>query len=174
MEHGNSAKVAVMRTIADYPPGLIGTVAALFGRSIAASHGVDWTLDAMIAEQQCEFFRRFDPEFDRVWVAIDQGMPRGALTIDGPRPDLGRESARLRFFILDEALRGRGLGRQMVAEAMRFCREQQYGRVYLTTLPGLDAAMRLYYDQGFSLVSESTTAFHGSRWTEQTLEWRME
>ena len=28
------------------------------------------------------------------------GIPRGALTIDGPRPETGREAARLRFFFL--------------------------------------------------------------------------
>jgi hypothetical protein len=57
----------VMKAIEDYPPGLVGTIAALFGRCIAASHGVDWTLDVMIAEAQCEFFRRFDSARDRVW-----------------------------------------------------------------------------------------------------------
>lgn len=161
---------AEIRTLADYPPGLIGTIASLFGRCIAASHGVDWTLDAMIADQQCEFFRRFDPARDRVWVAMDRGVPKGGLTIEGPRPEEGRQSARLRFFILDEALRGVGLGRQMITLAMEFCREQGYPRVFLTTLPGLDAALRLYYDQGFVLVEESLETFHGSRCVEQTLE----
>src|SRR5271165_1740750 len=123
------ATLLVMRSMKDYPPGLIGTVATLFGQTIAASHGVDWTLDAMIAEQQCEFFRRFDSERDRVWVAMKDGSPRGALTIDGPRPETEREGARLRFFILDASLRGRGLGRLMVAEAMRFCRQRRYRRV---------------------------------------------
>src|SRR5262249_18281890 len=104
----------IMKTMQDYPPGLIGTIAALFGRTIAISHRVDWTLDAMIAEQQWEFFRRFDPQLDRVWVAMDGSLCLGALTIDGPRSQLGQESARLRFFILDESLRGRGLGRQML------------------------------------------------------------
>ena len=164
--------VLVVRTISDYPPGLIGTVAALFGRSISASHGVDWTLEAMVAEQQCEFFRRFRPDHDRVWVAMESGIPRGALTIEGPTPEDGREAARLRFFILDDSLRGRGLGRRLVAKAMCFCRERGYRRVYLTTLAGLDAAQRLYEEQGFSLISESTQAFHGSGYAEQVLEWR--
>src|SRR5581483_2559069 len=105
-----------MRSIKDYPAGLIGTVAALFGRTIGSSHGVDWTLDAMIAEEQCKFFRRFDPERDRVWVAMEIGIPRGALTIEGPRPEAGHDAARLRFFILDESLRGRGLGQYILAE----------------------------------------------------------
>jgi GNAT superfamily N-acetyltransferase len=170
MDTGGEATIRTIRTMDDYPPGFIGTIATLFARTIAASHGVDWTLDLMIAEQQCEFFRRFDPQRDRVWAAMDRDTPRGGLTIDGPRPEAGRESARLRFFILDDAIRGRGLGRKMVAEAMQFCRAQKYKRVYLTTLPGLDAALHLYYEQGFTLVSESCDGFHGSRYVEQTLE----
>lgn len=162
--------VVVMRSMAEYPPGYIGTIAALFGRIIAGSHGVDWTLDAMIAEEQIAFFRRFDPDLDRVWVAIEDGVPRGGLTIEGPRSESGGGSARLRFFILDDSVRGRGLGRRMVAEAMEFCRNQGYAAVYLTTLPGLDAAMRLYVEQGFTLVSKRDQAFHGSRYVEQVLE----
>jgi GNAT superfamily N-acetyltransferase len=161
----------VMTSLSEYPPGLIGIVAALFGRCIAASHGVNWTLDAMIAEQQCEFFRRFDPARDCVWVVMKRGVPHGALTIDGPHPETGREAARLRFFILEEGLRGQGLGRKMLVEAMRFCDVQNYQQVYLTTLPGLDAALHLYYERGFILTSESQEAFHGSRYMEQTLKW---
>lgn len=163
-----------MRSMRDYPAGLIGTVTALFGRTIRASHGVDWTLDAMVAEQQCEFFRRFDSERDRVWVAMESDSPRGALTIDGPRPESGREAARLRFFILDESLRGRGLGRIMLAEAMQFCRDKRYHRVFLTTLHGLEAAMRLYERYGFTRVAEGGEPFHGSHFVELTLEARLQ
>lgn len=165
-----SVSILVMRSMAEYPPGLIGIVSALFGRTIAASHGVDWTLDAMIAEQQCDFFRRFDCERDRVWIAIRDGSPQGALTIDGPRLENGREAARLRFFILDESLRGLGLGKLMLAAAMEFCRRRAYQRVLLTTLPGLDAATRLYEAQGFTAVAQSEGSFHGSRFVELTME----
>jgi GNAT superfamily N-acetyltransferase len=167
-------RVFAMKSMKDYPPGLIGVVSALFGRTISASHRVDWTLDAMIAEQQCEFFRRFDPERDCVWIAMSGGVPRGALTIDGPRPETGRQSARLRFFILDESLRGRGLGRVMVAAALQFCRDKHYPRIFLTTLPGLDAAMHLYAEHGFQQIAESDMGFHGSAFVEQTLECRLD
>jgi ribosomal protein S18 acetylase RimI-like enzyme len=165
--------ILIIRSMEDYPPGLIGTISALFGRTIAASHGVDWTLDAMIAEKQIEFFRRFDPTRDRVWVAMENGFPRGALTIDGPRPKTNNEAARLRFFILDESLRGRGLGRIMMAEAMRYCEENRYRRVFLTTLPGLEAAMRLYESYGFKQVGEGLERFHGFQSVELTLEARL-
>ncbi len=171
---GETVELRTITSLSEYPPGLIGTIAALFGRCIAATHQVDWTLDAMIAEQQCEFFRRFDPQCDRVWVAMEGRIPYGALTIDGPRPRLGRDAARLRFFILDERLRGQGLGRRMMADAMRFCEAQQYRQVYLTTRPGLDAAGRLYREYGFTWVSESEETFHGSCHREQTFKWTNE
>jgi len=101
-------------------------------------------------------------------------LPRGALTIDGPRPEIGREAARLRFFILDESIRGRGLGRRMVAEALRFCRDKRCPSVFLTTLPGLDAAMHLYTEHGFKKTAENTVGFHGSSFVEQTFECKLD
>ena len=74
------------------------------------------------------------------------------------------------FFILDESLRGRGLGQYILAEAMQFCREKGYRRLRLTTLPGLDAAMRLYSAHGFMQVSKSEETFHGSEFPEVTFE----
>lgn len=174
MTCGSGPVVMTIQTMRDYPPGFVGVISALFGRHLALSSGTDWTFDLMIAEQQCEFFRRFDPSLDRVWVAMDQQMARGGITIDGPRPEAGREFARLRFFILDESLRGLGLGRTMIAQAMQFCRNQKYDRVQLTTMQGLDSAARLYRDYGFSLVKESAELCYGSRYTEQTFELRME
>jgi GNAT superfamily N-acetyltransferase len=168
------ATILVMQSMNDYPSGLIGTIAALFAQTLAKSHGVDWTLDAMIAEQQCEFFRRFDSERDRVWVVMNEGTPKGALTIEGPRPESGGTTARLRFFILDPSLRNNGFGRLLVTEAIRFCRSKQYGSVFLTTLPGLNAAMRLYTESGFRLVGESAQTFHGSRFVELTLQFIIE
>ena len=53
---------------------------------------------------------------------------------------------------------------------MHYCQERRYPRVFLTTLPGLDAAMRLYETYGFAQVAESRQAFHGSHSVEVTLE----
>jgi GNAT superfamily N-acetyltransferase len=152
----------------EYPPGLLGAISSLFGRSIAISHRVDWTLDAMIAEGQCEFFRRFDPAYDRVWAVMDGATPKGGLTIEGPRPP--NESARLRFFILHESLRGQGLGRRLIMEAMQFCRDNHWRRIYLTTLPDLAAASHLYSELGFILVAQATETFHGSSSVELKYE----
>lgn len=105
---------------------------------------------------------------------MEDTCPKGALTIEGPREENEQEAARLRFFILDESLRGKGLGRSMMAAAMHYCRERRYRRVFLTTLPGLDAAMRIYKSYGFAQVREDERTFHGSDFVEVTLETRFE
>lgn len=60
----------------------------------------------------------------------------------------------------------------MMSEAMLFCRASGYRRVYLTTLQGLDAALHLYEEYGFTLRSQAHEPFHGSRHLEQVLEWQ--
>jgi ribosomal protein S18 acetylase RimI-like enzyme len=62
----------------------------------------------------------------------------------------------------------------MMNQAMQFCREQGYRHVFLTTLPGLDAAMRLYERYGFTQVGQSDVAFHGSHSIELTFEAHLE
>jgi putative acetyltransferase len=48
-----------------------------------------------------------------------------------------------------EALRGQGLGRQLLRRCLQAARELGYERCYLETLTGMDAAMRLYESAGF-------------------------
>jgi N-acetylglutamate synthase-like GNAT family acetyltransferase len=62
----------------------------------------------------------------------------------------------------------------MMAEAIQFCRQQQYRSLFLTTLPRLDAAMHLYAECGFTLVAQNERAFHGSQFVEQTVECRLD
>jgi putative acetyltransferase len=53
-----------------------------------------------------------------------------------------------KMYFLPEA-RGHGLGEQMLRRCLAFAREAGYRTVYLETLTGMDAAMRLYERLGF-------------------------
>lgn len=53
-----------------------------------------------------------------------------------------------KMYFLPEA-RGRGLGEQMLRRCVTFAREAGFRTVYLETLTGMDAAMRLYERLGF-------------------------
>ena len=58
------------------------------------------------------------------------GRVEGSITID--RILAENPGAHLRWFIVSDALRGTGVGRQLVDAAIACCRDRSYARVYLT------------------------------------------
>ena len=78
--------------------------------------------------------------------------------------------AHLRWFIVSDALRGKGAGSQLLRTALDFCRDCGYGRVYLSTFEGLHAARHLYEKHGFRLVQER----RGAQWGREVIEQRFE
>jgi GNAT superfamily N-acetyltransferase len=114
------------------------------------------------------FVDRFDPMRDGLWTAVVSGRIEGSIAIDGSRA--GDGEAHLRWFILDPGLHGRGTGRFLLDEAVRFCRRSGHRRVSLWTFSGLDAARRLYERAGFRLAQEQRGAQWGIEVTEQRFE----
>lgn len=74
--------------------------------------------------------------------------------------------AHLRWFILDDGCRGHGIGRRLLAEAMRFCDEKGFHTVHLWTFNKLTAARRLYESFGFRLEKE----WRGDQWGNRIIE----
>jgi len=62
---------------------------------------------------------------------------------------------------------GLGIGRRLIREAVGFCREAGYRRVYLWTFKGLDRARALYESEGFRLTTEHDVGQWGNKITEQ-------
>jgi GNAT superfamily N-acetyltransferase len=91
----------------------------------------------------------------------------GSIAIDGGPTG---SDAHLRCFIVDPAARGRGFGRRLLDEALAFCRERGFERVYLWTLAGLEPAGQLYRQAGFTLVEE----VQGDQWGKSVMEQRLE
>lgn len=153
-------------TIAGYVPGAIGRVVELH----AAYYGKAWDFglyfEAKVATELSEFLRRFDPGRDGFWTANRNGCVEGSIAIDGARGEA--EGAHLRWFILSDALRGQGLGNRLMREAVSFCREREYSRVFLCTFQGLDPARHLYEKFGFRLAQE----IEGEQWGTRVLEQR--
>ena len=120
--------------------------------------------EARVARELGEFFLRYDEKRDAFWtVKTEQGI-QGSITIDGIHAD--KDGAHLRWFITSDALRGKGAGNQLIRNAIDFCRSRKFGRVYLFTFKGLDAAKHLYEKGGFKLVEEC----RGSQWGAEVIE----
>ena len=146
--------------------GAIGGVAALHARAYAASHGFGAFFEAKVARELGDFLLRLDPARDLFRCAVAQDRVLGSIALDcGEDPG----SAHLRWFILDPALRGRGLGRRWLDEAVAQARRAGMPEVHLWTLAGLDAAAHLYESSGFVLDREVEATQWGRRVQERRL-----
>ena len=165
--HANWTRIDMNEiTIAGYVPGAIGRVAELHASYYSKAWGFGLYFEAKVASELAEFLRRFDPGRDGFWTASRNGRVEGSIAIDGARAK--DEGAHLRWFILSDALRGQGAGNSLMQEAVGFCRERGYGRVYLWTFEGLDAARHLYQKSGFELVQQ----IEGEQWGKLVREQR--
>jgi GNAT superfamily N-acetyltransferase len=130
--------------------------------------------ETKVAGELAAFLARADDMTDLFRLALDGDEIVGAITIDGSETRAGRAAAEahLRWFIVGEDMQGRGVGRLLMDAAMGFCRDRGFGRVWLWTFAGLDAARKLYEDYGFTLVEEVEQSQWGRALTEQMFEWR--
>ena len=151
-----------------YTPGSIGRVAELHGTYYAAHWGFGSFFEAKVATGISEFLERYDESRDGFWTVPVEGRVEGSIAIDGIHAD--DEGAHLRWFIMSDAVRGKGAGSRLMDTAIDFCRDKGYPKVYLWTFDGLDAARHLYEKMGFLLVEQ----FHGDQWGTEVEEQRFE
>jgi GNAT superfamily N-acetyltransferase len=155
-----------------YFPGSIGLVLELHARYYHAHWGFGVLFEAQLARGLAEFFGRYDELRDGFWIAAVSGRVEGSITIDGVHAaDTG---AHLRWFIMSDALRGKGVGTRLIHTAVDFCRAKKYRRVYLRTFAGLDAARHLYEKMGFRLVDQHPGTQADIAVTEQRFELSLE
>ncbi len=165
-----------------YLPGAIGRAAELHAQYYSREWGFGLSFEALVAAGVAEFLQRLDPARDGFWTVSRAGRVLGCVAIDGGKgagKDDGKgggkgeggaetHGAHLRWFILDQELRGQGLGDRLLRQAVAFCRACGHPSVTLWTFQGLDAARRLYEKHGFCLVEER----QGRQWGTLVLEQR--
>ena len=149
-------------------PADIGGAVALHGRLYTAEYGMDQSMEAYSAYGIGGFLlERLErgPEVGELWVAEQGGRIVGAISMQAEE---GR--GRLRWLVLDAALRGRGVGRALVEVALDYARERGWTGVFLTTIKGLDAAHGIYRKAGFELTESRPVEKWGIRAEEQRFE----
>jgi GNAT superfamily N-acetyltransferase len=154
--------------IKGYYPGVVGKITELHAVYYHENWGFDVTFETQVGGELSEFVRRLDGNRDGLWVAVKRGDFAGAIAIDGS--DAFGEGARLRWFIVDPQLQGGGIGKNLITQAITFCRQKQFSKVYLWTFQGLEGASRLYEAVGFQLCEESQIDQWGQTILEQKYE----
>lgn len=104
--------------------------------------------------------------------AVEAGWPAGggAWLVDGEDgrlagciglTDEGDGLGRIRWVVLAPEVRGLGIGRRMITEAVAEARRLGFERLELDTFGALRAAASIYRSLGFKLVSEEQTDMWG-------------
>ncbi len=142
-----------MRIRRDLRPGDVGEMIALHGRIYSEEWGHDSSFEAMVAQSLADAGARgFPRESEGIWIVEEDGRIVGCLGLT----DEGGGEARLRWFVFEPRLRGRGLGRELLADLFAEAERAGYARITLETFSDLAAAAHLYREHGFELVWEDT------------------
>ena len=166
------ASTQVFRIENGYIPGSIGRIAELHGTYYHAHWGFGLYFEAKVATELSEFLQRYDKNSDGFWIATVNGRVEGSVIIDGIHAE--NKGAHLRWFIISDTLRGKGVGRKILNRAFDFCKSKDYKMIYLWTFAGLDDARYLYEEVGFKLIKQQSGVQWGTEVTEQYFELRNE
>jgi len=144
-------------------PGDIGYLTYLHGILYAKEYGYDQTFEAYVAGGLAEFVQSFNPDEDRIWLAEINGRIIGSVAIVG----YSKVDAQLRWFLVHPDYRGLGIGKELLKDALQFCKERKYKTIFLWTTSELMAAGHLYSCFGFSKTEEKTHEIWGKLVTEE-------
>lgn len=149
-----------------YASGLIGRIIEMHVGHYSHHAGFGAAFEAKLAADLSAFVMRLDTPCNEVWTLRRAGEIEGSIAIDGE--DLDDGHAHLRWFIVEESLRGAGAGARLLTSALAFCDDSGFETIDLWTLKGLDAARALYEANGFELIDE----YEGNQWGETVTEQR--
>ncbi len=157
------ARTAVLR---DPRPGDMGWVVMQHGEIYAREWGYSNEFEALVAEIAAEFIRRFDPAWEKGWIAELDGERVGSVFVVRKSATV----AKLRLLILTAQARGLGLGGRLVDECIAFARAKGYRKLELWTNGQLDAARAIYASRGFRMTATEPLNAYGKELTSETWE----
>ncbi|MFH1351407.1 MAG: GNAT family N-acetyltransferase [Pseudomonadota bacterium] len=157
--------------ITGYVPGAIGRITELHATYYHEHSGFGLFFESKVATEMSEFLICFNKERDGFWVAIVNGEIVGSIAIDGIKWE--SMGVHLRWFIVAPGYQGQGIGNALIQDAVNFCKNAKFKRVYLWTFKGLDPARHLYEKYGFELAEEHEGAQWGIMVKEQMFELKL-
>ncbi|MDQ0070665.1 DNA-binding MarR family transcriptional regulator/GNAT superfamily N-acetyltransferase [Variovorax boronicumulans] len=159
-------QAAILR---DPAPGDIGWVVQQHGEIYAREYGWDSSFEALVAQIAGEFLLKFQPEWERCWIAELNGERMGSIFVVRKSASV----AQLRLLILSPAARGLGLGGKLVDECIAFARRKGYKKMTLWTNSDLVAARAIYAKRGFQLVKSEPHESYGKQLVGETWEMKL-
>ncbi|WP_255593299.1 helix-turn-helix domain-containing GNAT family N-acetyltransferase [Acidovorax sp. sic0104] len=160
------ARVAVLR---DPVPGDIGWVVQQHGETYWREYGWDGRFEALVADIAAQFLTKFQPDWERCWIAELDGERVGAVFVVRKSATV----AQLRMLILSPKARGLGLGARLTDECIAFARSKGYSKMVLWTNSCLTAARGIYAKRGFKLAKSEPYEGFGQQLVGEHWELRL-
>ncbi|MCA0961900.1 GNAT family N-acetyltransferase [Salipiger bermudensis] len=136
------------------------------GRLYAAENGFDASFPIVVDAALQNFETSHDPSCERGWVLRDGARRLGSIFCVREETS----TARLRLFLLEPEMRGRGQGRRLLETCMGFARGHGYRRTVLATHESHRAACALYARTGFACTRSTPVRSYGQDLVEQVWE----
>jgi DNA-binding MarR family transcriptional regulator/GNAT superfamily N-acetyltransferase len=149
-------------------PGDMGWIVHREAIFYAEQYGWDETFEALAAKIGADFVTNFDPKRERCWIAEIAGEAVGHIFLVKHPEQPG--TAKLRLLFVEPSARGKGLGRTLVDECVRFARTCGYRKMTLWTQSILAPARHIYQRAGFHLAKEEPHHSFGKDLVGQTWE----
>ncbi|WP_348303789.1 GNAT family N-acetyltransferase [Methanothrix sp.] len=131
----------------------------------ALEQGWDHTFEVYVAVPLAEFAQSKSSR-EKIWILVEGDRIAGSVAI----VKRTEEEAKLRWLLLEPEIRGRGIGRWLVEEALDFSRISGYESIFLWTVDTLYIAANLYRSVGFVQRERLTHEIWGSTVTEVKYE----
>src|SRR6266849_6454873 len=116
----------------------------------AREYGWGSQFTVLVAGIIADFQRGHDRAREGCWIAELDGAPAGSVML----VNTGNGIAKLRLLIVEPHARGRGIGRRLVDQCIRFARDAGYRKIVLWTQSVLTDARHIYEGAGFVRVEE--------------------
>jgi DNA-binding MarR family transcriptional regulator/GNAT superfamily N-acetyltransferase len=159
-------QAAVLREPA---PGDIGWVVQQHGELYAREYGWNSDFEALVADIASQFLRKFQPGWERCWIAELNGERVGAVFVVRK----SATTAQLRMLILTPKARGLGLGARLTDECIAFARSKGYRKMVLWTNSCLTAARGIYAARGFRQIKSEPYGGFGQQLVGETWELKL-
>lgn len=130
-------------------PGAIGHIIARHAEVYVRDLGYPPAFEPYVVQTFAELLADFAPPRDRIWVAERGGVFAGSVAVKGR----ARNTAQLRFLIVEPEARGLGIGKRLVKQVLDHARAHGERKVVLETASDLVAARAIYAAEGFRLVA---------------------
>lgn len=146
-------------------PGDIEEIISFHGILYAQEYGFDKTFEWYVAESLRKF--AVSPtKREKIWIVEHKNRIQGSLAV----VQNDDTTAQLRWFLIDPHLRGKGIGKKLINEAIQFTKENGYALLFLWTVNILDVANKIYTKAGFQLTDEKAHTIWGKYLIEQRYE----